>query len=104
MLEDLKFANVVISKVVLPKESARNHVNGHARYALYKIFKKVKVNPSYLIWDLIRFLEKIQGNLPFGSLITVLIGKKELVNPYLNPTNRLEKDVVLPIPIKLFDV
>lgn len=59
VIDECKFNNVVFNKVLLPKEGARNHVNAHARYALYKIHKRVKVNPAYLIWNyLIKFLEK----------------------------------------------
>lgn len=66
--EDLKFSNGVIGKVILPKEGLRNHVNHHARYALYKILKGVKVNFSNLIWDyLTSFITKSKSNLPFGS-------------------------------------
>lgn len=51
MVDELKFAYFVVMKVVLPRGGAITHVNGHAKYALYQIMKKVMVNPTHLIWD-----------------------------------------------------
>lgn len=102
MTKECRFTRAVTSKVLLPKESSRNHVDGHARYARYKVLKKTKVNPTHLIWDyLIKFMEKYQGNLSFGSLISTLLEKKGLMIPYLQTASRLDDDLVWPPPIKL---
>ena len=75
--DECHFNHAVINKVVLPKESSRNHVNGCARFALYKIMKKKKVNPAHLIWSyLTSFLEKPTSYLLYGSLITAILDKK----------------------------
>lgn len=104
LLEELKFAKGVVGKFILPREGSRNHVNYHARYALYKILKGVKVNLAHLIWDyLISFIAKPNSNLPFGSLITVLIEKKKIVNLFLDENNRLKGGMILSTPIKVSD-
>lgn len=105
LVDACHFNHVVVSKVVLPKGSARNYVIGHARYALYKIVKRTKINPAHLIWDyLIKFLEKQQGNLPFGSLISSILDQKGLLVPYLQIVQLLEKFHIESTPIKLGDV
>lgn len=105
LIDDVKFNNAVISKVVLPKDGARNYVNAHARYALYKILKRVKINPAHLMWNyLINYLEKSQGYLPFGSLLTVIFEKKGVIKEFLESEDRLNEDVIFPSPIRLGDV
>lgn len=65
----------------------------------------MKVNPAFLIWNyLIKFLEKNQGNLHFGSLLTTILEKKGATTEYLDSTDRLDEDIVFPTPIKLGDV
>lgn len=45
LLEELEFSNTVMGKVILPNEGSRDHINHHARYALYNILKRGKVKP-----------------------------------------------------------
>lgn len=47
LVDACHFNHVVIRKVLLPKGNARKYVNGHARYALYKILKSIQINPAY---------------------------------------------------------
>src|ERR1044072_1628580 len=74
LIEECIFIFEVISRILIPIEKNRSQINYLARYALYKIPKKTKLNPVYLMWEyLMEFLRKPNGWLSFGSLICTFL-------------------------------
>jgi hypothetical protein len=105
LIDKYRFNHAIISKIILPWESAREHVNVFSRFCLYKIQKRTKVNIVHLDWDyLVNFLKNQYGKLPFGSLISIILVEKKFLKPYLESFLPIEEDIIEPTGFKLTNV
>lgn len=105
LIESCRFIHFILCKTLLPKDSLNDPIDDLTSFAIYKILKRVKVNPIRLAWKhLLNWIQDPNGSLPFGSLISKMIGQKNQISCMVRGGLLLENDFLWPRPILCSDL